>query len=409
MLYNKEQQIEERGEDPRKPIQAFSIRDRVFSPDYFRSLGRRFYPIAVFGVSGLALIGASQAENCSSDRGLLWSGNHSTLSVASQCEGAVFPLLPLTEKQEEARVRANVLTTNLGSVYAYLNVPALELPFDRVGGGRLMADAELSEIMKGKTITPEGSERIEVLQMALNNYTSEQYGAPMTLDFNNLRPIYMEDSSQPNNLSLVTVDNLRYLGVKDADIFRANARIHFQNGSPVEVKEWQTAIRPTEASPNYVISAIKSRLGNYSVLVEEDDEGWIALSNDPDASTAHGVRSKSVPVSLMLVPINEDPNNMMLVIVDRSCGNIIEAFPVPSITNIEELIEEMLPTLTAIPTNKPAGPAGPGPGGPGQPEQPTQPPLPPVPTVRPPSTPQPTSAIPPATSLPIRPPSTPGT
>ena len=353
-----------------------------------------------FGLAILPNSNQAQAKQepieCSWDRGLAWSADKSTLSAYSECEGAVFPVFPLTEKQEEARVRANVLTTNLGQPsdrtrYEWLNLPYQELPLDRVGGGRLMADAELLEIMKGNTKTPEGSERIEALQLALNNYTSEQWGMPVTLDFNSLTNFYIEDRSQPNDISQLTVPNLNFFGVKDADLFRDNARIHFRNGVPYEVKEWQTGLRIDAARPNHVIAEIPSKIGDYSVVIEESGlEGWIQLSG---SDTRRGVRSQEVPISIMLAPVKEDPNYVMMIVMDRSCGNIIEMYPVPvtTIQAIEELIAEMTFTPTAIPTstNRPSGG-----GGGGQPEQPTSvPPTGVPPTERPIFTPQPTQAI----------------
>ena len=433
MLVNKEYQKEERGEDSREPIDAYSIRGRVFNPNYFNvfaaearafnkehvvlQFAKERWPLVALTVLGGSILipsamdGGSSAyaeAECSADRGLAWSTNGATLSVYSECEGPIFQVYPLTEKQEEARVRANVLTTNLGESidrtrYEWLNVPYQELPLDRVGGGRLMADAELLDIMKGNTKTPEGSEKVEALQIALNNYASEINGYSTTLDFSNLTNLYLNDSSQPNNISQLTVETLKYFGVKDADLFRANARIHFSNGSPVEVKEWQTGLRGAGDRPNHVIAEIPSRLGNYSVVIEESGlEGWIQLL---DSDTRRGIRSIEVPISIMLAPINEDPNYVMLIIMDRSCGNIIEMLPVPitSIEKVEELIEEMAaPTPISTTVVSPPGGGGSGPG-------PENTPVPPQPTViRPPSTPQPTPEQPTVVpSTPIRPPSTP--
>lgn len=393
MSFNKEYQKEERGEDSREPIDAYSIRGRVFNPNYFNifaaearafnkehavlQFAKEHWPLAVLTVLGGSILipsvmdGTSSvyAENeCSTDRGLAWSTDNTILSVYSQCEGPIFQVYPLTEKQEEARVRANVLTTNLGEStdrtrYEWLNVPYQELPLDRVGGGRLMADAELLDIMKGNTKTPEGSEKVEVLQIALNNDASEINGYPTTLDFSNLTNLYLNDSSQPNNISQLTVETLKYFGVKDADLFRANARIHFSNGSPVEVKEWQTGLRGAGDRPNHVIAEIPSRLGNYSIVIEESGlEGWIQLL---DSDTRRGIRNLEVPISIMLAPINEDPNYVMMIIMDRSCGNIIEMLPIPitSIEKVEELIEEMATPTPTSPVGAPP-PGGPGPSGP---------------------------------------------
>lgn len=391
---------EERGEDPREPITELEIENVFFTPvltNHWASQARsfetgalrfakRFGPLISLAGFGGTLVGISvldslnqsmaQAADCDPHRFLSLSNRGTAISVASQCDGSIFNLLPWTANQEKAHTRGNALTTNLGhgDPTGWLNFPAEVFPLDRNSGGRLVADDYMTDILSGAPVIPEisanwnprASERINALQDALNMTASKLWQAPVTLDYSNIRNIYFNDMDQPNKISDITVDALRSLGVNDNEIFGKDTRIEFNaQGNPVAIWEWQTGIRTrVENSPNTVISALKSNLGNYFTTVEEDDEGRIAITKDPEAFTVDGSRSQSVLISAMLIPLKEDINNMVLVISDRSCGNIIAIYSVP-IGQIEEQIATLTTateTPTQTPTPKPAGQGGGGGG-----------------------------------------------
>ena len=357
MLIERKELIEGRGEDPAVPIEGFQI-NNIFVPavlmEYWAQ--RASLKAASFGSAvslagiGAAFLGANLigfsnhstalAQACDSQRFASWDNSYSTLGLYSQCEGpaSVWTIWPLSELQKRAQTKSNVLTTNLGrrtekTLYEWLNFPYQEFPLDITSGegNRLVSDDILTSLLSGNVKTPEGSQRIDALQKALNNYASQLWGSPVTLDFSNISDFYIDDSDQYNTLDKLTVDNLRFFGVSDGDIFRDNSRIQFdQDGNPVSIKEWQTRVRGGNAE------------------VEEDDEGWIKLSDNPNEITRFGIRSKLVPISLKLMPVNEDPNFQALVVIDRSCGNVVEMYSIP--IGIIPTMEILIATLTATPT-----------------------------------------------------------
>ncbi len=272
------------------------------------------------------------------------SYNSDRLILASDCLGQIWDFT-LTPEQVAASGQPNDLTTNLSQIgdqtpYEWLNIPFEELIRDEVSKLRKMTDQRFLELFQGQTNTDEGTARMAVLRDRIRDDLAASLGRnpeDIKVDWPNFQLLYWDN--RRNTIGDLTQDNLHWLGVP-SDQINSSGIGFSDDGSPATINEWQTRTSP--------------------LRVEDDREGVITVSRDPNAFTRAGVRSANAPEPAIIGPIldAEGSNVISFAVVnsDGSCGNIITKFALP----FKEFKAVTAPTPTGeiivilFPTSKPA-------------------------------------------------------
>jgi hypothetical protein len=255
---------------------------------------------------------SAQAQECEPGVALgNLDGNLYVHSVAADCSST---LLQQITPENEA-----VLSTQhrLSRVFSeWSNMDASLLPADPINqGDRIITGRAVLDFLKS------GSEKSMALAMGIDKKTSDDWGYSETV----FQHQVVGFDIGGNTLRQITPDTLMYYGVSSSEIYSPSSRIRFNaDGTVAAIKEFQTAPRRTQDSPNEVISALRTQNGY--LLIEESPEGWINVSEG--ATSNHGIRSLDLPILPTFAPTS-DPNWWVMELFDLGCGNFIEKYGVP--------------------------------------------------------------------------------